>query len=163
MRSAFDGLHAILGNSAAAVPEVAVTAVEAPVEPLPVRLDPPSTSKELASHPGLSDLDRGLFTAGDTTSNTNTAAALDALDHGLDSGLFTGPPVRAARQSSPTFSMAPAAEHDVDRQVSGWAAAAVMTLGLLLGATAAIALFHDDVSHIVASWDGASSSARARR
>lgn len=150
MRSAFDGLHAILGNSAAAVPEVAVTAVDA------------ATSKELANHPGLSDLDRGLFTAGDTTSHTNTAAGLDALDHGLDSGVFTSPPVRAARQSSPTFSMASVAEPDVDRQVSGWAAAAVMAFGLVLGATAAIALFHDDVSHIVASWDGASSSAARR-
>jgi len=117
----------------------------------------------LANHPGLSDLDRGLFAAGDTTSNTNTAAALDALDHGLDSGLFTGPPVRAARQSSPTFSMASTADHDVDRQVGGWAAAAVMAFGLVLGAIAAIALFHDDVSRIVVSWDSASSSARARR
>jgi hypothetical protein len=59
--------------------------------------------------------------------------------------------------------MASTADHDVDRQVSGWLAAAVMAFGLVLGATAAIALFHDDVSHIVASWDGASSSARARR
>jgi hypothetical protein len=45
--------------------------------------------------------------------------------------------------------MASAAEHDVDRR-DRRLAAAVMA-GLVLGAIAAIALFHDDVSHIVAS------------
>ena len=193
MSSAFDGLRTILGNSLVAVPQVDTPAVEDPVVSTPPADPPPPANEpplavvsaeppggELADFPDLADLDRGLYTgdAGSARSDSDTAAALDALDRGLsdvaqkpgspnaplvndasslelDEGLFTGARVRAQQPARASGAIASIA---VEREISGWAAAAVMAFGLVLGATAAIAVFHDEVSHIVASWDTGSSS-----
>ena len=194
MRSAFDGLHSILGNSVVAVPEVDAAAV-AQIVPSPAPPNPPvdaapfehardsaprvtrsSSANALADIPGLSELDRGLYAGAGNNSDDDTSAALDALDRGLanstprpvtprsgnapllnntgsierDGGLFAGKPVR------------PIAIQVDEREIGGWVAAAVMAFGLVLGATAAIAIFHDDVSHIVASWDGPSTTAHQK-
>ena len=134
---------------------------------------------DLADFPGLADSDRGLYKADAETSGspTDSVAAIDALDHGLtdvprkpgspnaplvndasslelDAGLFTGAPLRAQHSARGNGAVASVA---VPREVSAWAAAAVMAFGVALGATAAIAVFHDQVAHIVASWDGPSS------
>ncbi|HET9833686.1 MAG TPA: hypothetical protein VFP91_18320 [Vicinamibacterales bacterium] len=68
------------------------------------------------------------------------AAAFDALDRGL--GL----------SPSTTTSRVPsrhAPKLVVESTMNTWAAMAVMAFGLLLGASAAIAVFHDDFAHIL--------------
>ena len=138
MRSQFDGLHTILGNSGVAVPLVDAPAVEDPA----TSATSPETANPFPDLPGLADLDRGLYKG-------------DAKDASLSVGddLFASVNARAASQ--PTSSRAnrsePAKTVDAERRVSGWAAAAAMAVGLFLGGSAAMALFHDDVAHILAS------------
>ena len=134
---------------------------------------------DLADFPGLADSDSRALQgrSGNFWIPNRLVAAIDALDHGLtdvprkpgspnaplvndasslelDAGLFTGAPLRAQHSARGNGAVASVA---VPREVSAWAAAAVMAFGVALGATAAIAVFHDQVAHIVASWDGPSS------
>jgi|SRR5689334_9695762 hypothetical protein len=132
MRSQFDGLRSILGNSA--VPVIDAPAVEEPR---------PDTFADL---PDLSELDSGLY-KNDPKPPANTvkavqpdAAAFDALDCGL--GLSPSTPSRAHHRHSP--------KAVVERTMSTRAAVGVMACGLILGAGAAIAVFFDDVTRILA-------------
>ena len=123
MRSQFDGLHTILASSGAAVPLVDAPAVEEPA----ASAASPETANPFPDLPGLADLDRGLYKGG----------ARDALQQQRTNSRAPWPePPKAA---------------EAERRVSGWAAAAVMGVGLVLGGSAAMALFHDDVSHILSS------------
>ena len=131
MRSQFDGLRSILGNSA--VPVVDAPAVE---EPRP---------DDLADLPDLSALDRGLYKA-DSQPPVKTvrtvqpdAAAFNALDRGL--GLSPSTTSRAPHHRPPKVV--------VERTINTWAAVAVMAFGLMLGASAAIAVFHHDIAQIL--------------
>jgi len=108
MRSQFDGLHTILGNSGVAVPQVDAPAVEEPPDDASLRVDD------------------------DLFASVNARPAR--------------PPV-SSRPTQPELVKTP----DAERSVSGWAAAAVMAVGLIVGGSAAMALFHDDVSHILGS------------
>lgn len=159
MSSAFDGLRTILGNSAVAVPEVEVAAVEPPVStPTPPE---PSVEEDI---PGLAELDRGVYRGTASNKPPDPSAALDALDRGLgertslddpaslhvDANVFADAPPRTGRMASSAPRVATVA---VAREVSGWAAVAIMAFGLVLGGAAALAVFHDEVSQIVVSWN----------
>jgi hypothetical protein len=142
MRSQFDGLRTILGNSGVAVPLVDAPAVEEPSAIAKVSDASPDTDHPFADIPGLADLDQGLYKG-------------DAKDASLsvDDDLFASVNARVSQQPTgtrrnhPEPSRAPEAE----RRVSGWAAAAVMAVGLFLGGSAALAIFYDNVEHILAS------------
>jgi hypothetical protein len=161
MASRFDGLRSVLGNGAVAIPEAEAPAVGhgpvAAVAEAPVEKRLSAAAPDL---PDLSDLDRGLYPADDvvTSSHDSRSARIDD-DLSVDEAVFTAlpgspaaskAPARAA--SSPVRSVPMRREQDGSHQrVSGWTAVAVMVLGLFLGGTAAIAVFRDHVSHIIAS------------
>lgn len=160
MSLGFDGLRTILGNSAVAVPDVEAAAIEQPVVSVTPVAPPPASDPELdgasGSHefsdiPGLADLDRGVYRPSTGRSRDDPSAALDAPDRGL----FATAASRGTQTPAPSSSSRPVATIAVQRDVNGWAAAAIMAFGLALGATAAAAVFHDDVSRIVASWERA--------
>jgi hypothetical protein len=50
-----------------------------------------------------------------------------------------------------------------ERRINGWAIVAVMASCVVLGATAAAAVFHDDVSQIIASWGTTASTSHTRK
>lgn len=153
MSSRFDGLRTILGNNAVAVPEVEAVAVEQPVVAA-IAAEPPVDVNDDEEIPGLAELDRGVYRGAHKNNSLDASAALDALDQGLGEPTprraFADAPDRTARTAS---SSGPAATLAVEREVSGWAAVAVMAFGLVLGAIAAAAVFHNDLSHILASMD----------
>jgi len=149
MRSQFDGLRSILRNSA--VPSVEAPAVEEP---------PVSAPDAFADLPGLSELDRGLYKTDSKTVHTINpgAAALEGLDRGLASP--HAPLLNDVRSLKTPARRATSSQ--TEPTMSNWVAVAVMAFGLVLGATAAMGLFHDDVAHILTSWDGVSASQPAR-
>ena len=118
MRSQFDGLRSILGNT-----------------PLPV-VDAPAVEE-----PDLLDLDRGLYKGDSKTVQPDAAAAFNALAAHAASH---HPPNAAERTSSPR----PVAV-EPERTLSTWTAVAVILFGLVVGGSAAMAVFHDDVAHIL--------------
>ena len=126
MRSQFDGLRTILGNSGVAVPPVDAPAAEEPAS---------------ADLPGLADLDHGVY-KGDAKD-----AALRVDDDLFASANARGQQPMRSRQNQ----SAPPYASETERHVSGWTAAAVMAVGLFLGGSAAMALFHDHVAQILAS------------
>ncbi|HUK37229.1 MAG TPA: hypothetical protein VLV86_25110 [Vicinamibacterales bacterium] len=138
------------------------------------RLSKPHTDDDAT----LSALGRGLDQDDDlaefavpATSNATTPSTfaddLAALE--LDDSLFASVPVppEQRRASRPAVSTSPAVtahkshavghhpEDPSERRVGPWAAAAVMACGLFLGASGAAVVFHDHVSHIVATWQNA--------
>jgi len=138
MRSQFDGLRSILGNTP--VPVVDAPAVEEP----PIADTPVDA---LADLPDLSDLDRGLYKGDNKTVQPDAAAAFNALaSHAA-----------AAKAPAPTSIAV-----EPERTLSAWTAVAVMAFGLVLGGSAAMALFHEDVTHIFAAWNSGSTSRPAR-
>ena len=145
MRSQFDGLRSILGNTS--VPVVDAPAVEEPsVAAAPV--------DAFADLPDLSDLDRGLYKDDSKAVQPDTTAAFNALA----SHAASRQPSNAAAKASTPRTIAV----ETDRTLSTWTAVAVMAFGLVLGGSAAMAVLHDDVTHIFAAWDGGSSSHPAR-
>ena len=140
-------------------------------------LDLQSTSHALADIPGLSDLDRGLE-RGDSHAHPDERdnASFDALGDGLDdtaSGitaratdrsvgdavppLFAGAAARGRQPAEwPRQPNVPSSRKEPtdgeERRITGWALVAVMACCILLGATAAAAVFQDELSEIVASW-----------
>jgi len=146
MRSQFDGLRSILGNTP--VPVVDAPAVEEP----PVADTPVDA---LADLPDLSDLDRGLYKGDSKAVRPDAAAAFSALAAHADANHH--PNNSGVKASAPRM-MA----DEPERALSTWTAVAVMAFGLVLGGSAAMALFHDDVTQILAAWDSSSSSRPAR-
>ncbi len=100
----------------------------------------------------LDDLDADA--APPATSNAPLVGDDTALQ--VDDGVFAGAALRTKPRAigRAAGAVASARASAADRRVSGWAAVAVMVFGLVLGATAAVAVFHADVSHILATWDG---------
>jgi len=142
MTSRFDGPRSLMGNSPVAIPQTDAPAVDS--TPL----------SSVADFPDLSDLDRGLYPMDD--------AAVRSSRHRLGIRPDDARPAAHVRRH-------PAAAVQIDnddaseRHISGWAAVAVVVLGLFLGGTAAMAVFRDDVSHILASWGAAPASSHSLR
>src|SRR5262249_49363052 len=159
-------LRTILGNAAVAIPEVDALAVETVLHAPPVvavaqaaSAAPAAATQDPADFPDLSDLDRGLYPANGTAPKSSPRreirpddASVAALGRGLDldddSSAFA--PATASRQRPAARVVA---NEVSERRISGWTAVAVMALGLFVGGTAAMAVFRDNVSHILASWD----------
>ena len=147
MRSQFDGLRTILGNTP--LPVVDAPAVgEPPVADTPV--------DAFADLPDLSDLDRGLYKGDSKAVRPDAAAAFSALAAHADANHY--PSNSTVKASTPR-----AMSVEPERTLSTWTAVAVLAFGLALGGSAAMAVFHDDVTHILAAWDSSSSSRPARR
>jgi len=147
MRSQFDGLRSILGNTP--VPIVDAPAVEEP----PVAA-PPVPADVLADLPDLSDLDRGLHKGDSKTVQPDAATAFNALAAHAANHHPSNADTRAFERRKTYV--------EPERTLNTWTAVAVMAFGLVLGGAAAMALFHDDVTHILAALDGSSTSRPAR-
>jgi hypothetical protein len=162
MDSRFDGLRSILGNAAVATPEAEAPAAASTRVAAPVA----NTAVDL---PDLSDLDRGLDDAKHSAAPTDRADTFVALARGtnreesdesleLDESVFGALPPPTVQQRATaraadvrTFPRSQRQEVVVsERGVSGWTAVAVMALGLFLGGTAAMAVFHNDLARILA-------------
>jgi hypothetical protein len=165
---------------------------EAPIEapsPTPPKAAPDSSLRPTSSvvdFPDLSDLDRGLYPADSAAVRSSRDrreirpddARVAALGRGLDFepdddlsefGTLSIAPPRQWGTSRPSSSVRrrAAVQSDRDdaseRRISGWAAVAAVVLGLFLGGAVAMAAFRDDVSHILASWDGPRVSSHSLR
>jgi len=112
--------------------------------------------------------DRHAPTFTSRPASAKTARLEDHDAFALDETVFAAPAMspEERRRSAPAAPASPSGarrenrtgtedDHDAsERRVSAWAAVAVMAFGLFLGATAAMAVFHDHVSHIIAAWEG---------
>ena len=125
--------------------------VDAPAVDEPPVTDTPVDA--LADLPDLSDLDRGLYKGDSKAVQPDAAAAFNAL-----AAHAANRPASREERPSPSRSLAV----EPERTWSTWTAVAVMAFGLILGGSAAMAVFRDDVTHILAAWDSSSSSRAAR-
>ena len=156
MDSRFDGLRSILGNAALAIPEVQAPAVDN----IPV-----AAVAEAPVEAAATDSSHARRGAHADAPFVDDPASLE-----IDEAVFGAVPASSMRQAASRAasdvrrSALQADDDDASgRRISGWAALAVMVLGLFLGGTAAMAVFRDDVSHIFASWDASPASSQALR
>jgi hypothetical protein len=149
------------------------------VAPVPVNAEPAADGEAPVVDPGLLDLDRGLFDGADSTARSSDPEGLNDLDFSarppgespqrrvdrepagnrrrIDPD--TSQPPLTTRLIRPDDSKTPFAPDGAPRvnahgmlvgHVNEWTAAIVLILSMFLGASAAVAVFHDRVSQLFA-------------
>jgi len=97
---------------------------------------------------------------------TNAPLFNDPESLEVDQQVFAGAATRARQAEWPRQPQVPSSRNEATdragRRISAWTVVALVASCVVLGATAAAAVFHDDVAQIIASWGTAARSHTAR-
>jgi len=131
--------------------------------------DTSSGLKARATDHGVGDLEglQHLTPSAANRGSTNAPLLNDPESLEVDHQVFAGAAARGGQQGEwPRQPQVPSLRKEptdsAERRISGWAIVAVMASCVVLGATAAAAVFHDDISQIIASWGRASTQHTAK-